>query len=209
MRPPEPRSETVRVRAGTSSWIRWLFFPLLGGLLGVLSAAAVLGLELRTSWIRNGPWRANLTLGSPTADAHTRALGSVAALFALEKSEAVYFFADRDSEGRPLRTGYDYRVEGGPLAAGWWSLTLYGADLFLVPNSLGRYSFGKQALEGTEGTDGSWTVSIAKTPRSGHWLPSGDADQRFYLVLRLYHPADGVVRNASGTKLPVILREGP
>lgn len=177
-----------------------------GVLLGWLSVLVVLGIQLRTSWIRNGSWLTNLTLGSGGADAETRALTALTGLFALRRSEAVYFIADRDREGRALRTDSAYRVDGGPLSARWWSVTLYGSDLFLLPDVSGRHSFGKDAL--AEGGR-AWSLWIGREPRPGHWLPTGADARRFYLVLRLYDPGDEVASSPESLPLPEIVRLDP
>ncbi|WP_456467967.1 DUF1214 domain-containing protein, partial [Archaeoglobus sp.] len=76
--------------------------------------------------------------------------------------------AKTDSNFRPLKLECDYRIEGGNLPARWWSITVYGSDLFLIPNELDQYSFTSTNIK----KDGErWTILLSKEPREGNWIP--------------------------------------
>lgn len=119
----------------------------LGVLLGLMSAAGVLRMGVQATWVHNGPWRTSLTTGSSKANMYTRASVAVAGLFALNKTEAMYFVASNDSEGKTLQSRCTYRIQGISMQARWWSITLYGSDFFLINNPKNRYSFTMRDLQ--------------------------------------------------------------
>ena len=76
-----------------------------------------------------------------------------------------------------------------PPVNAFWSLTMYGSDLFLVDNPLGRYSLGDRSSGLERGRDGSLRIVISHRRPSGprgNWLPAPSG--RFVLALRLYNP---------------------
>ena len=175
--------------------------------LGLVSAYQAVRSGLSGGEVSNGPWRTSFVTGSSDADLYTRARVAVGGLLALAPSETVYWNADRDSEGRALDAGCDYRVEGEELPARWWSLTAYGADHFLIPNDAARYSFSQTTLARAPG--GPWTVRVSSDAQDGNWLPSGRAGARgsFALTLRLYNPAKPVYEQPETLALPSVTRE--
>jgi hypothetical protein len=134
---------------------------------------------------------------------YTRARVAVGGLLALAPSETVYWTAERDADGQPLDARCDYRVDGEELPARWWSITLYGADQFLVPNDAGRFSFSQTTL--AREPRGPWRVEVSSRPRGGTWLPSGAAGA-FSLTLRLYNPEPPVYERSAQMALPLIVR---
>jgi len=156
------------------------------------------------SQVVNGPWRTSLAVGSPRAGMYLRAWVALNGLFALNKTETVYFFADTDEDGQSLRSVCDYRVEGRDIAARWWSITVYGADNYLIPNTAMRYAFNGRNI--AKNADGRYTILMSSTPRTGNWLPSGNQDQ-LHLALRLYNPLPEVYQKPAELELPRIIKE--
>jgi hypothetical protein len=78
-----------------------------------------------------------------------------------------------------------------PPVRGFWSLTVYGPDLFLVVNELGRHAVGDRTL--VPAADGSITVTVAADPPDdiAGWLPAPAGP--YHLVLRAYEGAPEVV----------------
>jgi hypothetical protein len=175
--------------------------------LGLVSAQRAVRAGFAGGEVSNGPWRTSFVTGSQEADLYTRARVAVGGLLALAPSETVYWTAERDDEARPLDAGCDYRVEGEELPARWWSVTLYGADQFLVANDAGRFSFSQTTLARAPG--GPWAVEISPEPRTTNWLPSGRAGASgpFSLTLRLYNPEPPVYEEPTRIALPRIARE--
>jgi hypothetical protein len=172
-------------------------------LLGLGSAAVSVFAAYRRQAVHNGVWRTFPLASSPEAGMHARALIALVGVLALDRSETLYYSATRDSEGRRLSCRCDYRIDGGPFATRWWSLTAYGGDGFLIPNAAGRYSFSATTV--TTGADGRWSVLLSAEPQEGDWLPAGDAD-RIDLLLRFYNPEPELYRHLDTVALPTITR---
>ena len=174
-------------------------------LLGVGSALALIYHPPMNSGVKNGAWTTNLNVGSANAGMYLRAVIARVALFALNKTETIYYSADRDDAGERLRSGCDYRIEGRSIPSRWWSITLYGADNFLVPNQQRRYSYNMKNL--AREPDGSYKIFISRTAKEGNWIPSGDRDQQITLSLRCYNPEPIVYEKPDAIELPKIIRE--
>jgi hypothetical protein len=177
----------------------------LGMAVGVGTCILTLLINYQSAWIKNGPWRTNLQIGSSDADPYTRAQTAVGGIYALRKEQAVYYMADVDSAGEPLQSDRAYRIDGIDLPARWWSLTVYGADRYLIANAADRYSFSAGELL-TSGA-AQWSVHLSPDPRAGHWLPSGKTQQRLLLCLRLYQPDPDIENRLADVPLPSIVRE--
>lgn len=177
-----------------------------GALLGLLSLWMALG-GAGTAVVGSGPWLASRDAGSPDADASTRARVSLFGLFALNPSETAYYSAETDSEGRSLSGQCRYSVAGAAPDARWWSLTVYGADGYLMPESNGRYALG--ATNTSRTPDGG--IAIALRPSLTREdvrdvLVTGPGT--FNLLLRLYNPAPAIAADPTTARLPAIVREG-
>lgn len=174
-------------------------------ILGAGSAIMIIRSPSAKASIQNGAWNVNTAIGSNQAGMYPRAVVSRVGLFALNKSEAIYFSANTDDDGQPLRSGCDYRIEGNDLDARWWSITAYGADQFLIPNEKNRYAYNGKSVK--RENDGSYHIHLSATPKEKNWLPAGNEEQ-LYVLLRLYNPENSVYENPGKIKLPRIIKEG-
>ena len=136
---------------------------------------------------------------------YTRAVVAVHGLFALNKSETIYYSVLTDDSGQKFSGDNVYRIEGKAPEARWWSITVYGADNFLIPNDLNRYSYSSNSVMYDQ--NGKFTIYISKNRKPGNWLPLGDR-QKFLLSLRLYNPGESIRKNPATVELPHIIREG-
>lgn len=175
---------------------------LIAALLGICSAWLML--RYGDGAVVNGAWRTDLTIGSPAADPYTRARVAISGLFALNRSETIYFAARTDDDGQKLSGACTYRITGTMLPARWWSITAYGTDHFLIPNAPGRYSFNMKSVE--PDAAGAFEVAASGSEQPGHWLPTGP--DGFELTLRLYNPAADVAAHPEQLALPHIKRQG-
>ncbi len=131
--------------------------------------------------------------------------------------DAIYPFAAKDGDGNPLNGANKYvlhftKAEIPPVNA-FWSLTMYDAESYLVPNPINRYALGDRS--GMKfGEDGSLTIYIqSESPgaeRQANWLPA-PKEGEFRVALRLYAPkkevADGTGRRRlSGGAIAATLR---
>lgn len=156
--------------------------------------------------IAAGPWETSTLIGSSDADPYTRARVAVAGILALNRDETVYYTASRDDAGDTLRAGCTYTVTGSDPPARWWSITLYGADNYLVANPQDRYSYGGNTV--ARGADGGFVITVGPAETDGNWIPSGgQTNDTFSLTLRLYNPAEAVARDPAGVSLPHIAKE--
>ena len=87
-----------------------------------------------------------------------------------------------------------------PPVNAFWSLTMYDAQYFFVPNPLNRYTLS-QRNQLQENADGSIDIYLQKdNPGPGkeaNWLPAPEG--KFVLCLRLYWPKQAFL---SGRWLP-------
>ncbi len=145
------------------------------------------------------------------SDFRLRAYIAQTALGANVPAEAEYPVAFVDSRLRTLSGTHRYVVHflagARPPVRAFWSLTMYGSDLFLVTNPLGRYAIGDRTPGLRFGRGGSLDILLSATPPRGsrsNWLPAPRG--RFVIVLRLYEPRPVVL--SGRWPLPSITRVG-
>jgi len=161
----------------------------------VVEEAAALG---RTT---NG-WSANLHIGRYGDDTLLRAAVARVGWGANIAAEAVYPVARVDAEGDPLDGSATYRItfpagELPPVDA-FWSLSVYGDDMFFTEHPSGRYTIGDRTPGLTFGDDGSLEIVLSHDEpaavaegRAVNWLPVPAG--RFVLMLRFYLPGPAVL----------------
>ena len=176
---------------------------LAGSALGLGSALWLAGLwpEGRSLAFGNvdvGGWRSDFAIGSKAADPYTRARVARHGLLALAKTEAVYLTRTTDDAGAPLREACTYRLSGGAMPAGWWSVTLYGAGSMLPANTDEALS-----LDAEQAGTGAWSAVIApaRPADATAWISSRAAGN-FDLTLRLYLPTPGLLADPNAALTP-------
>ena len=94
-----------------------------------------------------------------------------------------------------------------PPVKGFWSLTMYDSDGYLVPNSAKIYALGSDHPGLKISKAGSVTVAVQvkrPTDKTINWLPAPPAG--FRLNMRLYIPSQSIL---NGTwKPPSIIKAG-
>jgi hypothetical protein len=179
--------------------------------------------------VTNGPWRTSLLTGSYQSGLTLRAAVALHGLFALSRREAIYYTAVTDSDGNALDGACRYSIAGrdppvsgglpsrsaqqparlrpsGYAAAasareGWWSITAYGRDDFLIPNANGHYSISKNSV--TRDRSGAFHASLSARTSDDITVAPG----AFSLTLRLYNPEPDVAADPAHVALPAIHRE--
>lgn len=152
------------------------------------------GVKRNNGWVLPGPY-----VGAYGRNYLGRAVIATAALGANTRPETVYPLAVADVNGRPLngRRRYAIRFPRGelPPADAFWSLTVYGADRYLVPNAIDRYAIGDRTKGLRRGRDGSLTIYVQHRRPSGaasaNWLPAPSGS--FRLAMRIYEPRRSVL----------------
>jgi hypothetical protein len=122
------------------------------------------------------------------ADVLRRASVAKYALAAHRPVENRSYVAQADAQGARLdgATALQLRFEvDEPPCDGFWSLTVYGQDMFLVDNPMARYSIGDRT-PGLRRDGSTLTCIIGGPPPTdpSNWLPAPDG--RYVLVLRVY-----------------------
>ena len=171
--------------------------------IGVGSALWFIDSFSKAQTIKVGAWTSNPLVGSVQANMYLRAYIARIGLFALGKTEALYYTAFTDEQGEPLRPECDYIIEGGDLAARWWSITAYDKDHFLIPNALNRYSYNMKNLRRDE--QGRYKIHLSRIPKDLNWLPAGK-EGTMSLTLRAYNPAPALGENMGKVELPKITK---
>lgn len=133
--------------------------------------------------------------GEPIGDFNTeyayRALVALAGLGANTVEVALYPKIEQDADGNTLtgEKSYILHFESYPqvLEGGFWSVTAYGDDDFLIDNPIDRYCINdRSGLLAND--DGSVDVILSKDAPEDttNWLPVGDGG--FHLYMRIYTP---------------------
>lgn len=156
---------------------------------------------------RLGGW---VYYGRPIGDFGTeypyRAIIALAGLGANTVDVAIYPKRDTDENGAPL-TGektYTLHFSSFPpvLKEGFWSVTAYGNDVFLIDNPLNRYCINDRTKL-RKNDDGSVDIVLSKDAPSdtSNWLPA--ANGPYHLFMRIYLPDTKALET---WKAPVIRR---
>jgi hypothetical protein len=176
-----------------------------GTLLGLAATLVAVMWAPMPGVVENGSWQTSLAAGSEAADPWTRAQVAVHGLFALPRSETLYFNATRDSQGDRLVGTCRYRIRGADPDARWWSITAYGADDFLIASRAHLYAVSKTDV--ARATNGDFAILVGGEPPRGaraSWIPAGTGP--FALALRLFNPGATMALDPADAALPVIDR---
>jgi hypothetical protein len=125
-----------------------------------------------------------------------RALVTAIGLGANRPQDAIYPTSEKDAAGKEYAGGdnkYVMHIDKGqfPPVNGFWSLTMYDANYFFVPNALNRYTLSSRNKYVTN-ADGSVDLYLQAEPpgkdKEANWLPAPKG--RFIPMLRLYWPKE-------------------
>ena len=125
-----------------------------------------------------------------------RAFITAIGLGANRPQDAIYPTSETDAAGKEYdgaSNKYVMHIDKGqfPPVNGFWSLTMYDAKYFFVPNALNRYTLSERNKFVTN-SDGSVDLYLqADSPGKGkeaNWLPAPKA--KFIPMMRLYWPKE-------------------
>lgn len=167
------------------------------------------GLVTGDSKLEHG-WFFTTKTGLYGTDYRQRALITAIGLGANRPQDAVY----PTSEGPDVLKSYSgenkyvmhFNKGEMPPVKGFWSLTMYDASYFFVPNPLNRYTVS-QRNEFKQNPDGSVDIYIQHDSpgkdKEQNWLPAPTG--KFILMLRLYWPSETSPSLLNGTwKIPEV-----
>ncbi len=169
------------------------------GLAGVPKAGfAKIMAHYKESGTNINGWSFSLKMGLYGYDYLQRAFITAIGLGANRPQDAVYPISEVDSAGKPYSGANKYvlHFEKGeiPPANGFWSLTMYDANYFFVPNQLNRYTLSSR-YKFNYNKDGSVDLYLQKDSpgkdKEANWLPAPAG--KFILMLRLYWPKKEVL----------------
>ena len=140
-----------------------------------------------------------------------RALVTAIGLGANRPQDAIYPTSQKDVDGHEYDGNKKYvmHIDKGqfPPVNGFWSLTMYDASYFFVPNPINRYTLSARNKFITN-SDGSVDLYIqSDSPgkaKEANWLPSPKA--KFIPMLRLYWPKDTPPSLIDGTWKPPAMK---
>lgn len=121
-------------------------------------------------------------------------------IFTNAARETTYLYQYRDENGARLdgRNAYTLTFAPGqtPPVSGFWSLTMYNAQHFFVPNEIQRFSTGTKNEQLRYAADGSLTIYVQHAKPSaeklGNWLPAPEGE--FAMTIRAYGPSEALIR---------------
>lgn len=168
--------------------------------------------------VGNG-WQRQENGGLWGADWFGRAQAAVVYILVNDYHEAIYFIRGTDAKGALLNGRHDYTItfpkDSLPPVdrsrGGFWSLTMYDKDYFMLPNSPnGRTNIGTVSLDANELTfndDGSLTLYLSHDDPvdavfKTNWLPTPEG--QFALIVRAYVPTQPILDGVY--KLPDVMR---
>ena len=209
--PPPARDAAIVARmrnfgigAGLKPSTAGLPAPVLEGLAaGVDAAAASLPIEARlpilTQAKENGGWYdPSPKVGRFGTDYQMRARVALVGIGINTVEESTYPTALTDSAGEMLNGANRYRMvfKRGklPPVRGFWSVTMYDSNGYLVPNAAKVYAVGPDHPGMITRKDGSVVIVVQKskpTEKDVNWLPSPEAG--FRLNMRLYVPSKSIL----------------
>jgi hypothetical protein len=161
-------------------------------------------------WKSEDGWKWTLKTGVYGTDYIQRALVAAIGLGANLPQDTLVAASTVDAAGEPysgnFRYGMHFPPGQAPSANGFWSLTMYDSDLFLVSNPLSRFSLNARD-HFKFNLDGSLDLYLQQHPpgaeMESNWLPAPEG--KFTLILRFYWPKDAMFK--ANWKIPPVKRE--
>ena len=160
--------------------------------------------------VGNG-WQRQRNGGLWGTDWFGRAQAAVAYILVNDYHEAVYLIRGTDSKGSLLDGRHSYTMTFAkdalppidPGKGGFWSLTMYDKDYFMLPASPnGRTNIGTVSLDAKElkfGTGDTLTLVLshaepADADARANWLPAPEG--QFALIIRAYVPGEAILNDS-------------
>ena len=160
-------------------------------------------------------WRVPpMVVGNFGSDYGVRAVVALIGLGANLPADAVYPSVFVDADNQPLQGAHKYVIrfdkDAAPPVNAFWSITMYTADSFFVPNPINRYSVSSW-MPLKKNKDGSLDIYVqAESPgkdKESNWLPADP--NSFNMTLRMYWPTDKAPSILDGSWKPPVVTKQP
>lgn len=181
---------------------------------GVSLAKATL--QMMTNSAPSAEWCCRIeSLGNWSDNYLMRSVVANTGLGANIPEDASYVANSHDTNLDPLTGAGNYRITFGPgqlpPVNAFWSVTAYGPENYLIPNSAGVQALGDRSGLVTA-TDGTTTIYLRHTAPEdealrANWLPTPADGGDFSLTMRLYWPKENVLDGS--WVAPEIMPENP
>lgn len=168
--------------------------------LGIWSAREATARYPQIGALELGVWRAYPAVGTAQADPYLRAKVARESIFVLGSAEGLEFVAETDSDGAPLHSRCDYRVDGRVTNARLWTLQTSDRPRALNDTET-RLAVSNSHIVGYT-TDGEFTLHLTKQIVPGDWAPLRE-EGAFHLVLTAY---DSAIASSTGVATPELPR---
>lgn len=149
--------------------------------------------------VKLGQWKYfDAPIGDFGTEYNYRALVALAGLGANTVNVAIYPKTDIDDTGAVLTGEKEYVMHFDTLPptleGGFWSVTAYGSDDFLIDNPIDRYCVNDRS-DFKCNEDGSLDITLSKEQpeNTSNWLPVSDGE--FHLYMRIYTPDMTALKN--------------
>lgn len=136
-----------------------------------------------------------------------RAMVALGGLGANTLDVAMYTKTNTDETGATMTGAHVYQIHFDTLPPvlgnGFWSVTAYGSDDFLIDNPLNRYAItDRSGFELNEDGTLDIIVSAAEPEKSGNWLPVNE--EEFHLYMRIYTPDMDAIETWNAPTISII-----
>ena len=164
---------------------------------GIREAEALIKSGRTSDTVLKNGWSTGRASGGPGDDILKRALGAKFGLGGHYAIENRSYMALSDSQREALNGKHELRMTFGPNdlppCNGFWSLTAYGMDLYLVENEIDRFSIGDRTPDLHYENDGSLTIilSAQRPEQVCNWLPVPEGP--YMLGMRVYEGHSSVL----------------
>jgi hypothetical protein len=163
--------------------------------------------------VKNGPWITHLGVGRKNTPLIEKSAIARVGLGGNSSDETIYWNAYEDSDGNLLHSANKYRIffKSKPLIRyndrGFWSMTVYGNDKFLVPNPYHKYLI-RGNIKTNKIDEKGFSIFLSRTMpgETSTWIPLPLTDERFTVVFRCYVPEKEMSINAESNVMPLIIR---
>ena len=149
--------------------------------------------------VKLGQWKYfDAPIGDFGTEYNYRALVALAGLGANTVNVAIYPKTNIDDTGAVLTGEKNYVMHFDTLPptleGGFWSVTAYGSDDFLIENPIDRYCVNDRS-DFKCNEDGSLDITLSKKQPedTSNWLPVSDGE--FHLYMRIYTPDMTALKN--------------